>query len=219
MAMIRFGDDISASVIGSSIYEWNPELSYKKPSYVLGNDGKIYFALEDSQGKNPLLNKGTYWEDYFKYSSKSLEEIIDSAVKRVSSSVPVGTIIPWMFSQDPPGSLNDDGTRNWLECSGGSIDPIKYPELYYLCGNYLPDLRGYFLRGLGGNSSSLGAVQEDMNKAHTHNLYIQTYLGGGPRGFIQDEDGSYGIWFTTDSSGGVESRPINRAVRYMIRSL
>ena len=36
-----------------------------------------------------------------------------------------------------------------------------YPELAALVGATVPDYRGYFLRGVGGNSASLGERQGD----------------------------------------------------------
>lgn len=129
------------------------------------------------------------------------------------TTIPIGTVIIWPFSGKPADA------DKWLLCDGSPISSSSYPDLYRLCGGRTPDYRGYFLRGLGGNSAGLGVVQQDANKKHSHNLYIQTYLGGGPRGFIQDENGSYGVWFTTSESGEDEARPINKAVNFHIRAL
>ena len=38
------------------------------------------------------------------------------------------------------------------------------PELFALMGGQVPDLRGLFLRGLGGNSAELKVKQEDEIK-------------------------------------------------------
>ena len=42
-----------------------------------------------------------------------------------------------------------------------------YPELAALVGATVPDYRGYFLRGVGGNSASLGEKQGDAIKHPT----------------------------------------------------
>ena len=38
---------------------------------------------------------------------------------------------------------------------------MSYPELFALVGGQVPDLRGLFLRGHGGNSAGLGEQQGD----------------------------------------------------------
>lgn len=64
----------------------------------------------------------------------------------VKSPIPIGTIMAW-----PTNSMPADGT--WAECNGS---------------NGTPDLRGKFIRGLGGNSGSLGSTQAEETKAHKH---------------------------------------------------
>jgi len=51
----------------------------------------------------------------------------------------------------------------WLECNGQAVDASKYPKLAKLM-SVVPDYRGMFLRGLGGNSSSLGQPQGDSSR-------------------------------------------------------
>ncbi len=144
------------------------------------------------------------------------QQISINAVRiKAPGGVPVGTVIIW------PVASNPEDPDKWLECDGRSIGSAVYPELFALVGPNVPDLRGMFLRGLGGNSAALGAIQGDMVGAHDHIVSIQTYLGGGPRGFIQDENGSYAIDFRTKPGNnmGPETRPVNKAVRYLIRAL
>ena len=96
----------------------------------------------------------------------------------------------------------------------------------------IPDLRGYFIRGMGGNSASLGVRQSDENKKHFH---IDSYLdkNGGVTGvnnpstafvkmyvtnnsisapFVGSLGGAY-----TDFSGEIEARPVNIALNYIIK--
>ncbi len=76
------------------------------------------------------------------------------------SGVPVGTIITWPVATNPEGW--DEG--KWLECNGQTISQAVYPELFALLGNQVPDLRGLFLRGVGGNAAMLGSVQKDAGR-------------------------------------------------------
>jgi len=65
---------------------------------------------------------------------------------------PIGTIIAWPVDENPP----DD---TWLECNGQNI-PSDYTVLRTLLNsNTVPDLRGQFLRGVGGKSDTLGKPQ------------------------------------------------------------
>ena len=61
-------------------------------------------------------------------------------------------VVAWTLSANP--------SDNYLECNGQAVDSTKYPKLYALMHN-VPDYRGMFLRGLGGNSANLGIFQGD----------------------------------------------------------
>lgn len=68
-----------------------------------------------------------------------------------------------------------------------------YPELSALLGGQVPDLRGLFLRGHGGNSAALGVKQGDA---------IQNITGGA--GYIQfhQNTGSAAGAFYLSGNGG-----------------
>ena len=133
-------------------------------------------------------------------------------------------VVAWTLSVNPSDS--------YLECNGQAVDSTKYPKLYALMHN-TPDYRGIFLRGLGGNSASLGELQGDAIRNITGNFnatdnnswninangvfYGQT-IGSGDQG---NEGGEYKKYYF-DASRVVpvaeENRPINKAVRYFIRA-
>lgn len=133
-------------------------------------------------------------------------------------------IVAWTLITNP--------SDNYLECNGQAVDRNKYPKLYALMHN-VPDYRGVFLRGLGGNSGNLGELQGDAIRNITGNFnatdnargninangvfYAQT-IGDGDEG---REGGEYKQYFF-DASRVVpvasENRPINRAVRYFIKA-
>lgn len=113
MAMILQGDDIFLDVIAASIYEWNRDISYKHPSYVLGTDKRIYFSLKDSLNKDPLLNKGIYWEDYFNYNFQpKYDELVDEIDKKLDEIVKEVNKTPdWTeHDNDKLGQILDDGS-------------------------------------------------------------------------------------------------------------
>jgi len=87
-----------------------------------------------------------------------------SVEAKAGSGVPIGTVIAWPVSINPP---NVDA---WLDCKGQSISRSTYPELYAIVGSRIPNYQGIFLRGYGGNSSSLGTRQGDAIRNMTGNI-------------------------------------------------
>lgn len=66
---------------------------------------------------------------------------------------PIGLVLVWGKETVPTG---------WLEMNAG------YPDLAAVYGSNLPDLRGRFVRGFGGNSGAIGQVQLEELKGHSH---------------------------------------------------
>ena len=103
--------------------------------------------------------------------------------------IPIGTVMPYIMNS----SLQLE-VSGWFVCDGRSIYSLSHltndekNALIYLLdasGNpnkfYLPDMRGYFLRGVdggsgndpdhasrGGSGNKLGGVQNDEYKIHNH---------------------------------------------------
>lgn len=76
--------------------------------------------------------------------------------------------IPYFGNSAPSG---------FLAMNGQTITSAQYPKLFARYGSSLPDLRGCFIRGLGGNSDALGVVQGDAIRNITGNISIVS--GGG----------------------------------------
>lgn len=77
--------------------------------------------------------------------------------------VPVGSVIAWPATIDPPDM------DNWLECKGQTITKDTYPELFAVVGGQVPDFRGMFLRGLGSKnvSQNNGSIVGVTTTTHT----------------------------------------------------
>ena len=163
------------------------------------------------------------------------------SVKSVGASIPVGTVITW-----PSNSWPSD-RDNWLECNGQSISSAVYPELVGVVGWNVPNYQGVFLRGYGGQTSyhygavghwsaGLGELQGDGIREIWGEL---SYLPRSRDGEV-GQSGSLAFWnegrnqwmndagkapsgamnFYASRSTPVvgEIRPVNRAVRYLIRA-
>lgn len=122
-----------------------------------------------------------------------------------------------------------------------------YPELYSLVGSKVPNYRGLFLRGQGGNAAALGVLQEDAIRNLTGYLGVtefvkpNVYAGWKTQNFYpsgvfanlirmgqtyptgNDNINTAFLSETIlDASRQVptasENRPINKDVRYLIRA-
>lgn len=130
--------------------------------------------------------------------------------------VPIGSIQAFMGTTIPDG---------WMLCDGSTFDGTTYPELQNTLGSTtLPDLRGVFLRGLDDGRGFdtgrvLGSYQADELKSHNHSyLDVSTnnegHIAGGPSVSARN---STDVTRITNSTGGIETRPKNVAVNYIIR--
>jgi microcystin-dependent protein len=103
-----------------------------------------------------------------------LEEVTNKidAIPSPDSSFPVGAIIAYYGDTSPGG---------FIACDGSSFSASGYPKLYKLLGkSTTPDLRGCFLRMLGGQSASLGVKQEDAGRNAAGEFPVRAHDGIAP---------------------------------------
>ena len=133
-----------------------------------------------------------------------------------------------------------------LLCDGAEVSRINYAKLFAKIGTTfgegdgettfnLPDYRGCFLRGLGGNSElDFATTQLDQLQGHSHNFDIrQDVYGSGDGASVQTTNGvdeglrynspDFHIYepITYGEYGevriGTETRPINKAINFFIK--
>jgi hypothetical protein len=149
-----------------------------------------------------------------------------SIVESIPSTIPVGTVISYYGTTAPEGFLAMNGT---------TFSASDYPILYSLLGTVvLPDLRGCFVRGVGGKSAALGVKQQDAGRNLTGEFegsdgmvigqwhgcfYVEGYWGGTTTGGGGRErrvelhaDHQWGADHVAD-----EFRPLNVALLYCIK--
>lgn len=132
--------------------------------------------------------------------------------QRINSAIPVGTIVAYYGTTAPTG---------WLICDGRSCAGT---ELAKMIGNNVPDLRGRFLRMIGGNAAGMGIAQGESIGPHNHS--IQVYWGDGWSDDHENNQtvstrgaGCYsGQTAYTNSAGSGENRPINMAFNFIIKA-
>lgn len=142
---------------------------------------------------------------------------------------------------------------NWLLIgNGAAVSRTAYSGLFAEIGTTfgagdgsttfnLPDFRGAFLRGFGGNSAAFGQIQADAIKQHNHpasaswagdhshiipgaNWQSPAFLGGGHSVYVSRDVGNsttstaggHSHSITIGNTGGVETRPLNMALHFCI---
>ena len=146
---------------------------------------------------------------------------------QISSAVPAGTIQSHAASSAPSG---------WLICDGSAISRTTYSDLYSIVGTTwgsgdgsttfaIPDLRGWFMRGLNGGSGNdpdaasrsggdnVGSSQGYQLSAHTHGVNTgRLYVA--PQHYYHMVDT---VTITAAQSISTESRPKNKYVQFCIK--
>lgn len=137
--------------------------------------------------------------------------------------VSVGSIISHVGNTGtlPPG---------WLIGNGAAFNQDQYPALHALLGNSntLPNLGGYFLRGLDttgnidpdGKSRTVLSIQADSFASHSHITYQAPWYDPEPEGGSDYRSSAgytnYRHQGPSSAVGGAQTRPKNVAVLYLI---
>ena len=125
--------------------------------------------------------------------------------QRISSSMPLGTIVPYYGTDEPSG---------WKICDGRSCAGSELAKKLGISN--VPDLRGRFIRMIGGNAAGMAVAQGDEIKSHKHGARRSNGQGGSGKGNVGGYD-SPNAWNDTTYTGGVETRPVNMAFNYIIK--
>lgn len=152
---------------------------------------------------------------------------LQAATKQyVDAVLPAGVIVPYGGTTYPAG---------WLPCNGGAVSRTGRAALFAAIGTTwgagdgvttfnVPNLYGAFLRGYTPTAipmdpdspRAVGSYQADENKIHSHTIaYSDVGTTAGSLGTATL--GAGGLSATTSSTGGVEARPRNYAVFYIIK--
>jgi hypothetical protein len=237
------------------LYKWRNTLDYTKPSVVFHANNLWWCVADNGPDSGGIVEPGTN-EAVWIHLLLAMADMIaggdgsgsasggggggggSDALAEVFGGNVTGTIIAYYGTSAPNG---------YLKCDGSSFSPSVYPKLYQVLGkSTLPDLRGCFLRGLGGTAGALGTKQEDAGRNATGDFIAdnsQVGVEGVPPGgschgifapgeFVNNYDlqGGYGFepriggYLTIDlsRSWGTEHtanefRPVNMGVLYCIK--
>ena len=174
------------------------------------------------------------------------KEQLDSVSTNVTSSLKTLLNKLWKIG-DIKASVKNANHDNWFLCNGQAVSRVTYSDLFALIGTKfgagdgtttfnLPDYRGKFLRGLGGNSASdIYSTQAEGLPNITGSFQVKAGASAS------DWSGSFyaGDSITSDQYGGTFGRtnvtqfsaqkssaiygasthvtPVNQAVNYFIK--
>lgn len=161
-------------------------------------------------------------------TADDLIEVVQGGVSlRITASMLGNLLLPAGIVQTFAGTVVPDG---WFLCDGTSKVKANYARLYAAIGNTfgsdtttfkVPDLRGRFVRGYddgrGVDSGRVfGSDQSDLFKAHSHSELAKATVA------LAEAGNDYFVWYgdgstSTGSAGGVETRPTNVALNYIIK--
>ncbi len=145
----------------------------------------------------------------------------------IIDTTPVGSIILWGTNTPPSG---------WIKLDGGSTS--GYPDLASLYGSNVPDFRGEFVRawddGRGVDSGrSVLSYQLDSIKSHNHGIISRDIANPTSAFIINDHSGDSIASadnasdansevkmnrYSTELTGGNETRPRNISVMYIVKA-
>lgn len=190
--------------------------SYPAGTKIVGTQNEPASSLPDplvkSQNLNDLPNKQTARDNL---------DVFNKAETRQMAQP--GMVAHYARSTAPTG---------WLKANGAAVSRTVYADLFAAIGTTfgigdgfntfnLPDLRGEFLRGWDDgrgvdSGRTIGSYQADQLKAHTHQILM---FESGDRNGNRPADASGPADYTavTESTGGNETRPRNRAMLACIK--
>ena len=146
--------------------------------------------------------------------------------QRVNSAMPLGTIVPYYGTDEPNG---------WKICDGRSCAGTDLAKKLGI--SVVPDLRGRFIRMIGGNAAGMAVAQEDCIRNITGESILTGTAGSklwiNTKGAMHTNLGRFngigssgtyseladGVHFDASRvvPTGPENRPINMAFNYIIK--
>lgn len=184
------------------------------------------------QGFPSKLQPARQWHNWlFNKITLKINEVVD-AVTNVGTDITklndarIGSITQWLSLSIPDDSL---------EIKGQTISKVDYPKLFQAYGIStntltLPDTRGEFVRGLDNGRDidagrEIGSAQGEMIKSHNHTLrmggdgnsVVNTNTNNAVTTANQPASGASAGSVQIDNTDGVETRPRNIAMIYIIK--
>ena len=211
-------------------FSWTAALGYVRPALV-HHDGRLWWCLADNGPDEPIgtVEPGTndeVWQEFLIALVDQVKTGGGGDVTNLFGGNPVGTVIMYYGTTAPDG---------YLACDGSSFSPTDYPKLRAVLGSAItPDLRGHFVRGLGGSAAALGVSQpdagrnltgafeggDDMAVGYSNGCFYVSGNWGGNSGGGPGQEKTVTIdasrqWGPTHTAS--EFRPLNKALLFCVK--
>lgn len=209
-------------------------------------DGRVPLGGNLNAGNYQIKNVARATSDGDAVNFKQVMEVKDKAVSEYSDKMH-----SLCFIGDIKPSLQKSNHGAWLLCNGQAVSREKYKELFNLIGTSfgggdgiktfnVPDYRGKFLRGLGGDSAGkMNITQAEglpniTGTTHAQDGYLRdpqnsgafsswVQVGGDTRSGDGGASASYGKFDASASNPiyGASNHvtPVNQAVNWFIRAM
>lgn len=211
------------------VADWSSGETYAKNSVCIGDDGRLYQSIQASNLNNTPSTSASYWArvgepvgstklhtgsiapyDWVEENGGTIGSASSGATTRANADTSALFAHLWG---------NYDNTALVIQASDGSPSTRGVSAAADFAANKrmpLFDMRGEFARGWDNgrgvdSGRALGSYQTDDFKAHTHGTDAEGDNGGMG---INPANGHAPIYTTsgnTESTGGIETRPRNRA--------
>lgn len=173
--------------------------------------------------QSQVLSASCNEADTTKDAVTCLEEKIALLSAQKKYEEPVGTLVLSILNPSQfVGNLQGPDKKKWILADGSDVIGSKFASLF---SSKVPDMRGYFLRGMNHNGGvdpdirAIGVPQLDKIKEHKHRVSTRTAdTGQGGSKLPYTSGGDSGEWWSeTQPDGAHETRPKNMSVYIYIK--
>lgn len=195
-------------------------------------DGRSTMNGNLNMGNYQIKNLSNATATYDAVTYKQLTDATADIKDLLNTIIPLGTIVP---------SVKTTNYGNWLLCNGQAVSRTTYADLFALIGvNFgagdgtttfnVPDYRGKFLRGLGGDSAAdIYTTQAEGLPDHTHpsskvatgSTWLDQYSLGG--NYPSEKTLTFESTTAASQSNAIYGAsnhvtPVNQAVNWFIKA-
>ena len=207
---------IQSNIVFSNFPGTNSQVTADLLNNHVNNARLVSGAIADQVSSTPVTTDSILIQRATALHKATIQQLVDLVT---AVAVPIGCIMMWGTTTPPAGWLHLNG-----QASPASLVPLFGPNI--------PDMRGYFPRGWAAGSSAVdpqGATrtilsnQEQATMLHKHEYTNTTFTTAQVQaGTTYINVGNVTSTQKTSTqvdgaAGGVETRPVNRAVMFIVK--
>lgn len=206
---------IQSSIVFNNFPGTNSQVTASLLNNHVNNATLVSGAIADQVSAAPLTGDSILIQRSTALHKATIQQLVDLVT---AVAVPIGCIMMWGTATPPAGWLHLDG-----QPSPASLVPLFGPNV--------PDMRGYFPRGWAAGASgpdpvpsrAILSIQEDVFQEHTHSYTTTSFTTAQVQAQIPGTFINVGNITSSAQTGPapnsstVETRPINKAVMFIVK--